>query len=553
MALGAKLIWDQLNTDERAAVERVVVFEADLQMPRLVPSGLAEDTKAEENAWDTEILATAMGLFPEHEHYGEWRDKLCAFAYNTFSVAQDHYNSTLTDGKPLCDWVHTVNLHSDFTLENHGAYHFCYVASPLHSLAWAEYALRSSGITSPAALLHHVAEVWQRVKTTFLTERFAYVSGQDWARYTYGAYFIVPALVWLQSRLADGDARALEQARLQTLFGEQRENTDGSWFGKRFTQPHYAGQPAKYETDCYANIGLAYLLHRLLQPAVAATPAAELPGHLNGCHVSPECGVAFLRTDALFASFSWRTLTEPHPLALFVPLADESLAEWQAHNLLGKVEVWRENPSAVWLRGMERHGNGFKIEGTVVYRGRGGRIIYTQEVFFEVDGATQTARIRSRFVAQAKIFVRRAEGLSLAIANDRFNAYTRTYHSSAGTVLARFEPSERPFWLRGGGIARRIVRKLMRETQRDGTRHAIAGNWVNIDGKLGIVATNPEPGFVLRRPYGRNLSDGSLHFDLLYAPLRPLNRHFKPSEEILRTEFTLLVGDAAATQALAEV
>jgi hypothetical protein len=552
MALGAKLIWDHLDKAERAAVERVVVYEADLQLPRLVPSGLAEDTKAEENAWDTEILATALGLFPEHPHCGNWRHKLCAFAYNTFSVAADHADATLADGKPLREWVHTVNLHSDFTLENHGAYHFCYVASPLHSLSWSDYALRSQGITPPDALFHHVAEVWQRVKSTFLTRRFAYVSGQDWARYTYGAYFIVPALVWLQSRLGDGDARAIELARLQTLCEEQRENADGSWFGRRFTQPHYAGQPAKYETDCYANIGLAYALHRLLLPPVAPTPVDELPARLNGCHVSPECGIAFVRTERLFASFSWRTLTEPHPLALFVPLADESLAEWQAHNLLGRIVLWRENPSAVWVRGMEINENGFNIEGTVIYRGRGGRILYTQELRYTVDAVAKTARIRSRFVAQAKVFVRRAEGLCLAIANDRFNGYTRTVTSTSGPMTVRFDPAERPFWLSGRGIARRILRRLLRETLHDGPRHCIDGHWVNVDGLLGIVAAGDVPGFVLHRPYGRNLPDGSLHYDMLYAPLRPLNRHFKAGEEILNTDVLLLGGDAAATQAVAE-
>ena len=552
MALGAKLIWDHLTEDERCSVERVVVFEADLQLPRLIPTGLAEDTKAEENAWDTEILATAMAMFPDHPHWALWERKLCAFAYNTFSIAQDHQEDRLTDGKPLCDWVHTVNLHSDFTLENHGAYHFCYVASPLHSLAWADYALRSQGIKSPDALYHHVADVWARVKSTFLTKRFAYVSGQDWARYTYGAYFIVPALVWLQSRLADSDARAIELARLQSLREEQYENADGSWFGRRFTQPHYTGQTAKYETDCYANIGLAYALHRLYQPHIKATPAKELPGHLNGCHVSPECGIAFVRSDRLFASFSWRTLTEPHPLALFVPLADESLAEWQANNLFGRVVLAFEDPSAVWVRGMESTGNGFKVVGKVIYRGRGGRILYVHELRYEVDAKTQTALIRSRFVAHAKIFVRRAEGLCLAIPNDRFNGYTRTVSSLSGKIEARFNPAERPFWLRGRSLIQRLFRRLLREFQRDGHRHPMKGPWVNIDGKLGIVATNDNPGFLLRRPYGRNLPDGSLHYDLLYAPLLPLNRYYRPGEEIFRTEYTLLVGDSVATQAFAE-
>jgi len=553
MALGAKLIWQQLDEAERAAVARVVVHEADIQLPRIVPSGLAEDTKAEENAWDTEILATAISLFPEHPHRQAWWAKLCEFAYNTFSVAKDLEADEVVDGKALRDWVYTVNLHSDFTLENHGAYHFCYVASPLHSLAWADYALRSQGLAPPAALSHHVAEVWQRAKPTFLGNRFAYVSGQDWARYTYGAYFIVPALVWLQSALADPDARAIEQARFKALRDEQAENDDGSFFGRRFTQPHYQGQTAKYETDCYANLGLAYCLHRLLRPEIPATPPKSLPARLSACHVSPECGVAFARSPGLFASFSWKSLTEPHPLALFVPLADESLAEWQAHNLCGRIVLGLEKPDAVWVRSMKSTGHGFRVQGTVVYRGKGGRILYTLDLDYDVDTSAQTARIQSRFIAQTKLFVRRAEGLRLAVANDYFNGFHRTLVSAAGQQDIAFDPASRPFWLAGRSLAHRIIRRLLRATLNDGPKHRIEGSWLNIDGVLGIVALGKaRQGFVLRRPAGRNLHDGSLHYELLYSPLHTLNRHFHVGEEILSTDFMLLAGDAQTTRQLAE-
>jgi len=553
MALGAKLVWAQLDEAGRQAVERVVVYEADLQLPRIVPSGLAEDTKAEENAWDAEILATACALFPGHPHRPVWWLKLCEFACNTFSVAADLQSEARVDGRPLREWVYTVNLHSDFTLENHGAYHFCYVASPLHSLAWAVYALRSGGLEPPQALSHHVGEVWARVKPTFLGRRFAYAGGQDWARYTYGAYFIVPALVWLQSLLGDGDAAAIEQARLDTLAEEQADNSDGSFFGKRFTQPHYQGQTAKYETDCYANVALAYGLRRLLAPKVAASSPEVLAAHLSACHVSPECGIAYLRSPALFASFSWRTLTTPQPLALFVPLADESLAEWQAHNLCGRLLLWREDPSAVWIRGMKAEANGFRIQGTVVYRGHGGRILYTHELDYAVDAQAQTARIRSRFVAQAKFFVRRAEGLCLATPNDRFNGFKRTLNSAQGRLDLVFDPSNRPFWLPGRTLAQRVIRRLRREIGADGPQYAISGCWVNIDGVFGIINLNPDPpGFLLRSPLGRNLPDGSLHYDWLYSPVRRLNRSVEAGEEILRTDFLLVAGDVQTTQQLAE-
>ncbi len=560
MALGARLIWPELAEAEREAVARVVFHEADLQLPRVVPTGLAEDTKAEENAWDAEILATACALFPDHPRRPLWWEKLSEFAYNTFSIPADRGDERLAEGRPLRERVYTVNLYNDFTLENHGAYHFCYVASPLHSFAWACHALESAGLTPPAALFHHVPEVWARAKPTFLRDRFAYVGGQDWARYTYGNYFIVPALVWLQQRLEDPDLRAIEWARFHCLCQEQAENRDGSFFGKRFTQPHYHGQSAKYETDCYANLGLAYRLH-LRREGGAAAPAttqarpAERPDSLplRGRLVSPECGIAFVRTPSLFASFSWKTMTEPMAIGLFVPVQREELAEWQPGNLFGRVRLKGESPSAVWVRRMREEADGFRISGTVVYRGWRGQILMTQELEYAVDAGRGQAQVRSRFEAVTPVQATRVEGLRLAVANDRWNGFEIKLHHAGGTLPLRFDPEDRPFWLHRRDLPSRALRRLLRNTMRDGPRRKISGRWINIDDAFGIIAEGPNPSpFVLYRPAGRNLPDRSLHFELLFCPLRLERRSYAPGEEILNTRFSLLLGDAAQTQAFAE-
>lgn len=548
MALGAKLIWEHLTASEHSAIERVVVHEADHLLTLIVPTGLEEDTKAEENAWDAEILATAIALFPDHAHRPLWWEKLCAYGFNVFSVASDRKSDVVVEGKPLRDWVSTVNLHSDFTLENHGAYHFCYVASPLHSLAWASYALRSQGIEPPAALQHHLTDVWNTAKSTFLDRRFAYIGGQDWARYTYGEYFIVPSLVWIASLLDDPDARAIEIARFRTLCEEQTENQDGSFFGRRFTQPHYRGQCAKYETDCYANLGLAYLWHRLLPPLVAPAAPETLAINLAGRLVSPECGIAFARSSRLFASFSWKTLTAPYPLALFVPLGHDDLAEWAPGNLFGRIVVAREDPSAVWIRRMRETANGFEIKGSVVYRGRKGRIVYTHDLEYQVDMETRTANVASCFVARQKIFVRRIEGLSLALPNDRFNGFERHIVSEQGPLHLTFDPERRPLWLRKHGLPYRMLRRVLRETLRDGPCHPVDSRWLNIDGVLGIAAIHSgASGFLIHQPAGRNLDNGSMHLDRVYCPLSQPNRFFLPGEELLNTRYKLIAGDAAAT------
>lgn len=553
MALGAGLIWPRLSLEEQADVARVVVREANIFLDRLAPSGLFEDTKAEENAWDCEILATAIAMFPEHGDRPRWWNKLCEYAINVFSVCWDRGDDRMVDGRPLREWSYTVNLHSDFTLENHGSYHFCYVASSLHSLAWASHALQVAGIEPPAALSHHVAKVWNAAKGTFLNRRFAYVGGQDWARYAYGEYFIVPALVWLQTLLQDADAVPMEAARLLTLREEQAANDDGSFFGRRFTQPHYHGQCAKYETDCYANLGLAYLLRRRPTPRLDPPTPDRFQENLSGTLVSPECGIAYGRSPRLFASFSWKSLTAPFPLALFVPIGHDDLAEWQTGNLLGRIAICHREPSAVSIRFMKETATGFDIHGTLAYRNRKGSNLFTHELEFRVDLEAQTARVASRFVAQKNLFVRRLEGLNLALPNDRFNGFVRSIACEQGTHEIRFAPSDSPFWKRKNSLPFRVAKKFFSETLRDGPRLTMVSRWLCVDNVLGIVNLDSRHDrFVVHRPRGRNLANGSLHFDRVCCPLVMINRRFRPGEEILRTEFLLFAGNAAATRKLCQ-
>ncbi len=550
MALGAQLIFSELSIEQQQDLQRVVVYEADLQLSRLVPTGLAEDTKAEENAWDAEILATAMALYSDHAHYTQWLNKFKEFTVNTFSTAADLKNNRLVDGVPLCEQVYTVNLHSDHTLENHGAYHFCYVASPLHSIAWSFYALQKAQLNIPEALFHNVEAVWQRAKPTFLDNRFAYLSGKDWARYTYGLYFILPALIVLQHRYQDSDAAAMEQARFNALAQEQADNSDGSFFGLRFTQGHYWGQTAKYESDCYANIGLAFLLQRQLNPKVQATSDDLLQENLSTCHVSPECGIAYARNAKIFASFSWQTLTTTYPVVQFIPMGHDDMAEWQANNLLGKL-VLTESVRAVGVKAMRALPSGFEIDGVLSYLNRKGQFVYEHHVYIRMDTQVNRMQIRSRFVAKRKLFVRRIEGLYLTIANDRFNGYQRQIFAPGVQQNLVFNPKRRLPLQNQTNLPARIVKKLLKEFGYGHQHHHISSNWLNIDNVLGVIDLKQQ-GFHIQQSPVRNVADGSLHFDVVHCPYQNKNGWFQADEVMLDSEFIILSGDAESTAQYAE-
>jgi hypothetical protein len=532
MALGAKLLWQRLTENERNAIERVVVYEADRHLSRRAPGDILRNTRSEENAWDTEVLAAAIALFPDHARARLWRSKLIEFALNTLSAPQDALNPALIDGRPMRDQVYTANVHPDFTIENHGAYHTCYMACPLHSLAWGYWALSASGQQVPEAQFHHFRDVWDRMKPTFLTRRFAYPTGKDWPRYAYGMSFIMPALVVLQHRYADNAARAIESRRFQTLEEEQVYNADGSFYGRRFTHNVMVDRMAEYETDTYANLGVCYLLHRQYGQPPRTMTTSDLNAALADGHVSPHAGFAFVRSANAFASLAWRRLDGPFPCAFFIPSDADDLAEWGIGNLLGRIVVDGSDPSKSVSRHRETIRDGvLDAAGEVNYVARTDAPLYTHRIAFRADCKRGIARVSYDFVADADIEVKVREGLRLHVANDFFNRFRRRWIHEGGTYLETFTPRDAP---------------PSRETL---TEVPLQGPCVNVDQRMGVVDLTARQKFSLRVSDRANGPWGSIHYSVLDCPPQETQtRTYHAGETILSGRLLIVLGDMRKTR-----
>lgn len=536
MALGARLIWAQLDSEQRQRVERVVTHESSRHLERKAPGGSFRDTKSEENAWDTEVMAAALALFPNNAAAPGWRAKLTEFALNSLSTLEDQTSSRIVDGRPLKDQVYTENVHADYTIENHGAYHTCYMSCPLHSLAWGYYALRSAKQDVPEAQFHHFVDVWERMKPTFLERRFAYVEGKDWPRYAYGMYFIMPALVALQQRFDDQSAREIERRRFRTFEDEQLSNADGSFFGKRFTQNQMMDRLAEYETDCYANLAVCYLMHKEHGKAMAAPAESAFTSMVSGKHISEPAELAFVRSRDLFASFAWKTLSGRFPTAFFIPDGMDDSAEWGLGNLVGRIDVAGIDPKKATARHQESPtGSGFRTAGRLVYYSESdARPAYSHEITFVVDTLRKTALVDSRFVAHRDVDVTGIEGLRLLVQSDIFNGGKRRYLSDEGTKLITFDLN---------------ASQPEKETI---TNVRVGDGWVNIDNRLGIVRLSGSDPFILRQSNRRNAPWGSIHYDALDCPApESVPRSFVAGQEILHTRFLLIAGDARKCARLA--
>jgi hypothetical protein len=552
MALGARLVWGSLATDLRGAVERVVAGEADRHLGRDAPTGLFRDTKAEETAWDAEILAVGVNLMPAHPNAPAWRVKLVEFLANTFSTPGDRISEARLDGARVRDAVYTCNVHADYTLENHGAYHFCYVASCLVSKSWTAYAFADEPGRTPGALDHGVAGVWGLAAKTFLNDRFAYISGQDWARYAYGEYFIVAGAAWLGAHRGDADAWGVLRARVRVLRAEAGGNADGSFFGRRMTGGAYHGQMGKYETDCFACVALALKLlasqgHR--EPTGESAGAKE-PGERDFVHISPESQTCFYRSQRGLFSFSWTTLDSPWPMVLLVPAADDSLAEWRSGN--GVVAVTASGLLERWGVGsMRQTDDGITVAGHHFIRGRRDARLLVHECRVSYDAASDTVRSWSKLQVKGRVGLIRAEPLAWCVPNDLFNGCVRMYHTGAGAAEWRFDDSRPagPWW--ASFLPRNMVRKLAKMGF-DGSVRALRGSaWINIDNRIGFVALHGRT-LCVRRTMSRGSAWSSLHFDVVTVEGREVFLRPRPGANLCETEFLIHLGTAAETRRLYE-
>ncbi len=533
MAVGATLMWERLTNAERVAVRRVVVYEADRHLDRRAPGGVLSNTRSEENAWDTEVLAAALAMMPEHPHAPAWRAKLIEFAANSLSAPQDAYDTRLLDGRPIKDQVYTANVHRDYTIENHGAYHTCYMACPLHSLTWGYYAMAAAGQQPPEAQFHHFLDVWRRLKPTFLTHRFAYPAGKDWPRYAYGMSFIMPALTVLQYRFGEREARYIEQQRLLALEAEQVANADGTFYARRFTRNIMVDRMAEYETDTYANLTLCCLIHKRFGPPQRTMSSSEARSRLAGSHVSAESGIAYARDRKAFASFAWRRLDGPYPTALFLPVDGDDLAEWGTGNLVGRITVDGVDPRRTKTTASSSAvGGQLEARGSLSYYAKTGSPLYTHRITFKADCVAGHATVAYDFIADAAIEVKLREGLRLHVANSLFNGFSRIWRHGGSTFRQHFVPREPP-----------PERETLREVRFDGPV-------VNVDDTLGVADLTGKGGFALRVSDRGNAPWGSINYAVLDCPpIEPQSRTFAPGETILSGRFLLVIGSHGQTRA----
>lgn len=123
MRVGSQLdrpLYDDLRTKVAQWADRLLDYD--------FPTGLYRDTKAEETCWTAGALVGAQAFWPGDPRCDAWQEKAHRFFLNAYNREEDLWENRVVEGLPVRERVTTANVFSDFTTENHGAFHPAYQA-----------------------------------------------------------------------------------------------------------------------------------------------------------------------------------------------------------------------------------------------------------------------------------------------------------------------------------------------------------------------------------------------------------------------------------------
>ena len=212
VAQAAWLIWDRLPAPDQELVCRMMVHEADRFMDYQVPYYRDADgniiskgnTRAEENAWNSNILTIATAMMPGHEHYDRWMRKNIELQISSYAMPEDVCKSTLIDGIPLNKILKGSNMNSDGTVINHDIMHPDYMTAFMHNgiNAWfyelAGKPVLQSSLYNGEVVYHALTErlfngktLYQKTTDGKASSSIYYPEGNDWGGKRQANYWLM--------------------------------------------------------------------------------------------------------------------------------------------------------------------------------------------------------------------------------------------------------------------------------------------------------------------------------------------------------------------------
>jgi hypothetical protein len=417
---------DALSTESHAAARRVVEFECDRFIGVTPPTGVIDDTKAEENGWDATVLAWASFAYPDHSHAADWEKAARLWCFNALTTAADKFDRRpFEDGKPLSAWVAGACLHPDFTCENHGTFHPNYQATVMFSgLIASAYTTHNKPV--PPALLHNLKEAAE--VAGYFTARDTtqlMVTGNDWATY-HGLHSNIALLArfthdprWIG--LAHENISRFER------FLEQSDN--GHIFGSTL-------RGNKHEQEFFFHTCNSSLLADIYPVMPLELPPRPGIVGFGGTRCWRYVEVVTQRDDNRLASMAWRTLYN-HPLATVLPvnLPGTSLAAWAPYTGIGRFVL--KSGDALTAHVLTHHetttSHGYATSGVIEWRDPAGVPLIHQHLEMHAKGG-EPVMLKEKSTALAHVELSANDQWTMSLSNDLHNGSSRKVKDQRGKV-----------------------------------------------------------------------------------------------------------------------
>ncbi len=523
LCFAAHFLKEELTEQQHTYIYNMVKAECNYELNRNIPTGYAGDTKAEENGWEADILACALGLYPNDALAPKWFDRLRAFAINSYSQADDANNRMVIDSgydqKTVADYYKGQNLYDDYTLQNHNLFHTSYQNVVMQELGEAHLAMllfQGDNLKwKTNALMHNQQHVMDDVLNwlALADGELAMPNGNDWSLFLFDQ---ITSYSTMACFLRDPNALLLENMAYKFIKARQQTTTDGSWLLRSDVGSRRMGVEAH-------RVMMTYLMHAAASTAdLQPTTWEEFSANYQEAHLFKSQNIVRASSKDRFVTFSWSTGLKSYTgyFTDTTPDRNKIICPFRANNtgnILGWYNVSGKGTNATpVISGIYNlEGNAFTMNGRlsmndatlensfVLTATRGNAIIYLNNIKGLQNG-TLTGR----------------RGGMLAITTDDFTRPQRTLYYETGS------------------------------TQTDGKKTMqFNSTWANIDNSIGIVTI----GGTGKMAFGEQENNNSILCSKFYPMYSTKSEAFKKDKLVERSAVIYYSKvDSATTKALAK-
>lgn len=530
---------DHLTEKDQQMLRNMLVMESNFLTDDYEVVGaidaLTGKNHPESNIWNGNILFRTAMMYPAEQRAGEYRAKANSYLLNGISVPADADDNTLIDGKKIKEWHIGPNFTENMALHHHAYLNVGYMVICMSNIAMMHFSCKHHRIEPPAALYHHVMDLWRMIKLcTFPDGRLWRIGGDTRVRYAYCQDYAIP--MWLMMRDEFGeDCDAMERDWLSSVAKEQSGNPDGSFMKARLQELAEASPLYFHRLEGDKGVTLSMGAYwRSKYNDFENKKASSRQAPLLGDWHDEFHGAVVAKGKNRCASWVWEATQRP--VGQCVPSENSDLAEWR-WNLAGTIEgmgffneATREsNKEWSFPGGFCTSGSLVWISDNFIAEGQSRESTAREKIAVAALPDDATMIVMQQAQTLNRVILKTVKGLQFNVPNDLFNNFIHKYH----TEKAEFSL---------------IGLEAENKTIKTGSQTLSIDEKINIEAISGIKEICIyRPGkrqvCIFGKPASQGRSGGNLYCDEICHPCSTTRRSYDKGEVLFDQAFAISIGN----------